>query len=135
MSIGTSVVVRNRIQPELLKERGETVEPRTRLDHQPKGKNRGGQFPDVRNSVPGHTPLSLLSSCSWRFLCALYVHSFCHQAVIDCFPVAIWKSWGERENSAIVLDQSPVVLGQTGSFHYGRMMEGKKGHLPGKGQE
>ena len=49
-----------------------------------------------------------LSSRSWWFLCTLYtVHSFCHQAVIDCFPVAIWKSW--EKNSAII--SGPVTCG------------------------
>lgn len=36
MSIGTSVVKAS--QPELLKEEEKPLEPRTRLDHQPKGK-------------------------------------------------------------------------------------------------
>ena len=85
------------------------MEPRTRLDHQPKGKTEVEA--DSRTSGAQSLAVSLFPFLSMPFLvvslCFYVVYSFCHQAAIDCFPLAIWKS--SEKNSAII--SRPITCG------------------------
>lgn len=119
MLIRTPLVIRNRTQPELLKQRGGDHDNSQEQGwtNNPRERQRWRWIHRQQELSPRTSSSSPFSPCfSSRFLCTVYiVYSFCHETAVDYFS-HLQSEKAQRRTQPSFLDQSRVAMWEMGQL-------------------